>query len=48
VQVHDLFAVKPTGDTGLFQREALGSFSIWGFYSTLGLAIGIVWWTTAH
>ncbi len=32
----DLFSVKPTGTDLKLQWEALGSFSVWGFYSFLG------------
>ncbi len=40
----DLFFVKLEGDQTELQIEAIKSFSIWGFYSVLGLLICLARW----
>lgn len=40
-----LFAVEPEGDLSNHQLAALRSFSIWGFYLSLVVLIGIAWLT---
>ncbi len=37
--IEDLYSVKPEGNMSKLQVEALKSFSVWGFYTVLGLLI---------
>ena len=40
----DLYSVKPEGNQSKLQFEAFKSFSVWGFYSILGLLIALTRW----
>jgi hypothetical protein len=40
----DLYAVKPEGATPRLLVEAIRSFSVWGFYPTLVVLIGLARW----
>lgn len=41
LEVDDLYAVIPKGSMSVHQLEAVKSFSVWGFYSTLILLVFI-------
>lgn len=40
----DLYSVMPIGNMSKLQLEALKSFSVWGFYISLGVLIGATKW----
>ena len=40
----DLYAIDPVGNMSHLQLEALKSFSVWGFYVSLVLLIGLTKW----
>lgn len=40
----DLYSVMPVGNMSKLQVEAFKSFSVWGFYISLGVLIGVTKW----
>lgn len=40
----DLYSVMPIGNMNQLQVEAVKSFSVWGFYVSLGLLVGVTKW----
>lgn len=40
----DLYSVMPIGNMSKLQFEAIKSFSVWGFYISLGALIGVTKW----
>lgn len=40
----DLYSINPSGNMQTHQTEAMKSFSVWGFYISLLVLIGIVRW----
>lgn len=40
----DLYSVMPVGNMSKLQLEATKSFSVWGFYISLGALIGVTKW----
>lgn len=40
----DLYSVMPVGNMSKLQFEAVKSFSVWGFYISLGALIGVTKW----
>mgnify|MGYP003146532538 FL=1 len=40
----DLYSVMPVGNMSKLQFEAAKSFSVWGFYISLGVLIGVTKW----
>lgn len=40
----DLYSVMPVGNMSKLQLEAVKSFSVWGFYISLGALIGVTKW----
>lgn len=40
----DLYSVMPVGNMSKLQIEAVKSFSVWGFYISLGALIGVTKW----
>lgn len=40
----DLYSVMPVGNMSKLQLEAAKSFSVWGFYISLGVLIGVTKW----
>lgn len=40
----DLYSVMPIGNMSKLQMEAAKSFSVWGFYISLGVLIGVTKW----
>ena len=40
----DLYSVMPVGNMSKLQLEAVKSFSVWGFYVSLGALIGVTKW----
>lgn len=40
----DLYSVMPIGNMSRLQIEAIKSFSVWGFYISLGALIGVTKW----
>lgn len=40
----DLYSVIPVGNMSKLQLEAVKSFSVWGFYVSLGVLIGVTKW----
>ena len=40
----DLYSVMPIGNMSKLQIEAAKSFSVWGFYISLGVLIGVTKW----
>jgi len=43
LEPEDLYSVAPKGKVSRLQAQALGSFSVWGFYGALALLILIAW-----
>lgn len=40
----DLYSVMPVGNMSKLQFESVKSFSVWGFYISLGVLIGVTKW----